>query len=196
MTTHIQADHAEHAPAAAGQETAVAATHEGTEHAGAHESGGMPQFDFAWWPGQILWFLIIFFVVMAFIRLFAAPKLGGTIEHREGHIAGQISDARRMKDEADAKVQSAAADMAQARAAAQKLASDARAKANAEAAARLAEEEAKLAETMGKAEAKISAARDKAMTNVAAIASETASAIVDRLTGQAVTAAELSGAKG
>ncbi len=194
MQTHE--DHGAHAPAAPGHEPGVAETHEGTEHAAGHESSGLPQFDFAWWPGQILWFLIIFGVVLIFIRLFAAPKVGGTIENREGHITGQIAEARRMKDEADKKAEAAAAEMAAARANAQKVASEARAKANAESAARLAEEEAKLAAEGAKAEARIAKARDAAMSNVAGIAADTAQAIVDRLTGKPATAAELAKARG
>ncbi|MBU2153629.1 MAG: hypothetical protein KKE02_21605, partial [Alphaproteobacteria bacterium] len=89
-------------PAAPGHETAAVGAHEGATPAGEHAEGGLPQFDFSWWPGQIAWFLIIFFVVLAFMRLFAVPKVGGTIDAREGKIAGDIADARRMKDEADA----------------------------------------------------------------------------------------------
>ncbi len=196
MAMQTQEDHGAHATVEAGHEAGPAATHEGTEHAGGHESSGLPQFDFAWWPGQILWFLIIFGIVLIFMRLFAAPKVGGTIEGREDHIAGQIADARRMKDEADAKAQQAIAEMASARAASQKVASDARAKAGAEAAARLAEEEAKLAATSAQAEARIAKARDAAMTHVASIAADTADAIVSRLTGKAVSAAELAKARG
>lgn len=173
-----------------------AETHEGTEHAGGHESSGLPQFDFAWWPGQILWFLIIFGVVLVFMKVFAAPKVGNTIDQRDEHINGQIADARRMKDEADKKAEAAAAEVAAARANAQKVASEARAKANAEAAARLAEEEAKLAAQSAEAEARISKARDAAMSNVASIASDTANAIVEKLTGKAATATELAKARG
>ena len=172
-------------------EPAAPVTHEATEQAGGHESAGLPQFDFAWWPGQILWFLIIFAVVLVFMRLFAAPKVGGTIEARDGHIAGQIADARRMKDEADAKARAAAGELAEARAKSQKLASDARAKAQADVAAQLAEEEAKLAEAGAKAEARIAKARDAAMTNVQTIAADTANAIVTHLTGSKATASEL-----
>jgi|SRR5436190_9242913 len=172
-------------------------THEGTTApAGEHEAGGLPQFDFTWWPGQILWFLIVFFGVLAFMRLFAVPRLGGTIEHREGHIAGQIAEARRLKDAADAEAVQAAAEMAQARAASQRVAAEARAKAQAEVAAALAAEEAKLAEQGAAAEARIATARDQAMTNVATIAADTAGAIVQKLTGKAATAAELAAARG
>jgi F-type H+-transporting ATPase subunit b len=184
-------------PVAPGETPAPAELHEGTEHpAGEHEAGGLPQFDFAWWPGQILWFLIIFAIVLVFMKVFAAPKVGGTIEAREDHINGQIADARRMKEEADAKAEAAAVEVAQARANAQKVASDARAKAGAEAAARLAEEEAKLAQTSAQAEARIAKAREQAMTNVQSIAADAANAIVAKLTGKAASAAELSKAGG
>ena len=165
-------------------------THEGAAAEG-HGSGGLPQFDFQWWPGQIAWFLIVFLAVLAFMRLFAVPRVGGTMEARDDRIAGDIAEARRMKDEADAQVQAANADMAQARSAAQKLGAEARAKAQGEIAARLAEEEAKLAKTGAEAEARIAAARDAAMAHVEGIARDTAGVIVEKLTGRAASAAEL-----
>ncbi|HEY0648597.1 hypothetical protein [Phenylobacterium sp.] len=184
-------DHA--APAAPGHEPGAAGAHEGAA-AAEHAEGGLPQFDFAQWPGQILWFLIIFFGLMLFVRFFAAPKVGGTIEAREGKIAGDIAEARRMKDEADAQAAAAAQEAAQARAQAQKVAAEARAKAQAEIAARLAEEETKLAASGAEAEARIAKAREAAMTNVSGIASDTAKAIVEKLTGKTVTATELAAA--
>ena len=170
-------------------------TQEGTAPAEA-QPAGLPQFDFQWWPGQIVWFLVMFLVVLAFVRLFAAPRVGGTIEAREGKISGDIADARRLKDEADAQAAAAAAETAQARAAAQRVAAEARAKAQAEVAARLAEEEAKLAEMAAVAEARIAKARDAAMANVAGIAADAAGAIVGKLTGRAATPAELTAARG
>lgn len=172
------------APAAAGAHGAAT-----TEH---HEaSGGLPQFDFAQWPGQIAWFLIVFFVVLAFVRLFVTPKVGGTIDAREGKIEGDIVEARRMKEAADAEVAEAAAETAAARARAQKVAADARAEAQAQITAALAAEEAKLAAVASEAEARIGKARDAAMTHVQSIGAETAQAIVEKLTGKAATAAEL-----
>src|SRR5437899_301738 len=169
-------------------------TQEGT--APAEAPSGLPQFDFQWWPGQIVWFLVMFLVVLAFVRLFAAPRVGGTIEAREGKISGDIADARRLKDEADAQAAAAAAETAQARAAAQRVAAEARAKAQAEVAARLSEEEAKLAAKGAEAEARIAKARDAAMANVAGIATDAAGAIVGKLTGRTASAAELSAARG
>ena len=160
------------------------------------DTGGLPQFDFQWWPGEITWFLLIFVFVIAFVRLFAAPRVGGAIDAREGKISGDIADARRLKDEAEAQAAAAAAETAQARAAAQRVAADARAKAQAEVAARLAQEEAKLAETAAVAEARIAKSRDAAMTHVAGIAADAAGAIVGKLTGRVATPAELTAARG
>ena len=183
-------------PTAPGAHAGAAAqeSHEGTAAVG-HESGGLPQFDFQWWPGQIAWFLIVFAVVLAFMRFIAVPWVGGTIDLRESQIAGDIAKARRMKDEADAQAQVAAGEAVQARAAAQKVAADARGKAQAEITARLAAEDAKLAEAAVVAEARIVKARDAAVVNVAGIANDTAQAIVAKLTGKTASAAELASAQ-
>ena len=170
-------------------------TQEGTAPAEAH-AAGLPQFDLQWWPGQIAWFLVMFLVVLVFVRLFAVPRVGGTIDARESKISGDIADARRMKDEAEAQAATAAAETAQARAAAQRVAAEARAKAQAEVSARLGEEEAKLTAKGAEAEARIAKARDAAMTNVAGIAADAAGAIVGKLTGRPATPAELSAARG
>jgi F-type H+-transporting ATPase subunit b len=167
-----------------------------SDPAGPPKAGGLPQFDVAQWPGEIVWFLIVFFVVLVFMRVVVTPRLGGAIEAREDHIADQIAQARRMKDQADVEAEAAAAEAGQARAAAQRVALDARAKAQAEAAARLAEEEAKLAATAADAERRIAATRDKAMTNVQSIAVDAAGAIVKQLTGKPASAAELAKANG
>jgi F-type H+-transporting ATPase subunit b len=191
MQTEEHGTAADHAPAAPGHEAGAAGAHASAE---GHAKAGLPQFDFSQWPGQILWFLIVFFAVLIFVRVFVSPKVGGTIDAREGKITGDIAEARRLKDEADAQAQVAAAEAAQARAAAQKVGAEARAKAQAEIAARLAEEEAKLAATGAEAEARIAKAREAAMTNVAGIAADTAKAIVEKLTGKTATAAELAAA--
>ena len=140
------------------------------------------------------WMLIIFGVMFVLFAKVFVPRVGGAIDGREDQIAGDIAEARRLKDEAEAQAAAAAAETAEARARAQRLASDAKAKAQADAAARQAKEEAKLNEKMAAAEASVAAARDKAMSHVQGIASDTASAIVEKLTGAAVTAAEVKAA--
>lgn len=161
--------------------TAAAAAAAGAADPG---SGGLPQFDLAKWPGQMVWMLIVFAVMLFLFAKVFVPRVGGTIAEREDRIAGDVGDARRLKEQADEQAKAAAAEMAQARGAAQRLAQDAKAKAHADAAAKEALEEARLAETFAKAEARIGEAREQAMSHVRDIASETAQAIVAHLTGR------------
>jgi F-type H+-transporting ATPase subunit b len=154
-------------------------------------SGGLPQFDLAQWPGQMVWMLIIFGVLIFLFAKVFVPMVGGTITAREDKISGDIGEARRLRDEAQAQSQAAADEMASARARSQKLALDAKAAANAEATARRTSEDAKLAETLSAAETRIAAVKTEAMTHVRAIAGETAQAMVERLTGKAATTAEV-----
>jgi F-type H+-transporting ATPase subunit b len=167
--------------------------HEGTAPP---ESGaaGLPQFDLANWPGQAAWFLIFFVIVLVLMSRVFVPRIGGAITAREGKISEDVREARRLREEADAQVVSAEADMAEARARAMKIASDARAKAKAQLAARLAEQEAKFAEAGAEAEARVAAARDAAMAHLGEIALDAARAIVTKLTGQAPTETELGSA--
>jgi F-type H+-transporting ATPase subunit b len=170
----------------------MAETSAHTESTAAPEgAGGLPQFDPTWWPGQMVWFLIIFVIIYVLMAKVFVPRVGGTISDREDRISGDIGQARKLKDEAEKQAAAAAADTAQARARAQKLASEAKARAAAEAQARQAVEEAKLAESLAAAEAGIRAARDQAMSHVRAIAAETASSIVTKLTGEAPSTQEV-----
>ncbi len=157
-------------------------------------SGGLPQFDIAQWPGQMVWVLVIFAVLYFLIAKVFVPRVGGTIDSREDKISGDIGEAFRARNAAQADADAAAGEMTHARARAQKLASDARAEAKAAAVARGAEEDAKLAVTLNEAEARIAAARTEAMGHVRGIALDTAAAIIERLTGAPAFAGEIDSA--
>ena len=154
-------------------------------------SSGLPQFDLGQWPGEIVWLTIVFAVLLLLFYFVFSPRVGGTIADREDKISGDIGQARRLRDEAEAQSRAAAAELAEARARAQKLAADAKAAAANEAASRAAEEEARLGQVMADAEARIAAARNAAMGQVRGIATETAQAIVEKLTGQSADTAEV-----
>src|SRR5271154_6647820 len=81
-------------------------------------AGGLPQFDLVQWPGQMVWMLIIFGALFALFAKVFVPSVGGTIAEREDRISGDVCEARRLRDEADAQAAAAAAETAQARAAA------------------------------------------------------------------------------
>lgn len=154
-------------------------------------SSGLPQFDLGQWPGEMVWMVIIFAVVVGLFTWVFVPRVGGAISAREDKIGGDIGEARRLRDEAEAQSRAAAEELAQARARAHKLATDAKAAAAAEAAARQAAEDARLAQMLAEAEGRIASARAEAMGQVRGIAAEAAEAIVQRLTGEAAQAAEV-----
>jgi F-type H+-transporting ATPase subunit b len=159
-------------------------SHVQTAAPAAASAGGLPQFDIALWPGQIIWVLAIFALLyVLFARVFV-PRIADTIGRREDTIAGDLQDARRLRDAARADMDAAASEMAAARARAQRVAAEAAAEAKALAAARHAEEEARLAQTLASAEARIAEARADAMTHVRTIAVDTAQAMIGKLTGQ------------
>jgi F-type H+-transporting ATPase subunit b len=167
--------------------------HESTE-AAEHGSSGLPQFEFGYWPGQIFWLLIVFVILYVILSKLFLPRVGGAIEARAAKIEDDLADARGARDEAERQSAEAAAELAQARARAQKTAAEAKAAAKAEADSRNAAEEAKLNIRLAEADAAIAAGRDRAMANVRTVAAETAEAIVEKLSGQAPSRAEVDAA--
>ncbi len=172
---------------------ATTAAHEGTEVA--HESaGGLPQFQAQHWAGQIGYLLILFAVTYVLMSKVFGPRIRRVFDERRKSIADALASARTVQAEAQAQADAARQALAEARGSAQKTALDAKAKVAAEAAQRNAVEEADLQARLSKAEANIRAARDKAMNQVQGIATETAEALVEKLTGTKPSAAAVSAA--
>jgi F-type H+-transporting ATPase subunit b len=162
-----------------------------TTEAPAKGSGGMPQFDFAFWPGQIVWALIIFSVLYVVLSRMLLPRVRSALEAREAKISGDMEEARRLRAEAQAQADAAAKEIADARLRAQRTAAEARARSADEAKARQTALEADLNAKIAEAETKIRASRDVAMGNVRAIAADTVVAISEKLTGEAPAASDV-----
>lgn len=175
--------------------SAGAATTASTEHPAADDSG-LPQLKTEHWGGQIVWLIAIFAIFYLLIAKVFAPRLRNVISTRGSTIAEDLANARANRDEAEAQARQAAAETAEAHTQARKLAAEALARSNAEIAALQAAEDEKLGARLSDAEGRIRAARDEAMTHVTDIASETAQALVEKLTGKAATAAALKSALG
>lgn len=167
----------------------------GTEEHHADE-GGLPQLNTDHWAGQIVWLVVIFAVFYLLMAKVFTPRLRNVINTRGSTIAEDLANARANRDEAEAQAKQAAAETAEAHTAARKLAAEALARSNAEVAAATAVEDEKLNKRLGEAEVRIRGQRDAAMAHVSDIASETASLLVEKLTGKAATAAALQAAIG
>ena len=170
------------------------ATTASTEAKGGNESGGLPQFDTSVWAGQIVYLLFLFVVLYLLISKVFAPRLRRVMDERTDTISTAVATARQVQAEAAAQADAAQADVARARADSRSMAAAAKARVTEAANARGAEEEAVVNARIAEAETAIGKTRDAAMTNVASIASDTAAAIVERLTGKAPSTAEAAAA--
>ena len=170
-------------------------THATTEAEG-HGSGGLPQFQTEHWAGQIGYLLVLFFVLYILIAKVFGPRLRRVMDERRNTISSAVATARQVQTEAAEQAAAAKAEVDKARADARATAAAAKARVTEEANARQAAEEAVVNARIAEAEAAIAKTRDAAMGNVSTIASDAAAAMVERLTGQAATKAELDLAKG
>lgn len=182
------ASHDSHAP------TAPTASHTEVPHGDAHASGGLPQLEMHHWAGQIVWLLLIFVVLYLLLSKVFLPRLRAVRDERTGTIAGAVEAARKVQEEAAEQAAVAQAEVAKARADSRATAAAAKARVTEAANARQAIEEAAVNARISEAETAIARTRDAAMANVSTIAADTANAIVERLTGQSVTAAEAAAA--
>src|SRR5262245_53719308 len=147
--------------------------------------GGFPPFQKETFASQLLWLALIFGALYLLMARVALPRIGGILEARKARIDGDLADAGRLKDESETAIATYEKALADARSRAQALANETREQATAAAeAARKALDE-KLNARIADAEKTIASNRTAAMTNVHGIATDAASAIVERLTGRA-----------
>ena len=158
--------------------------------------GGVPQFQFEHWGGQIAYLLVLFVITYVLISRVFAPRLRKVIDDRAATITGALDTAKQVQAEAEDQARAAASEVGEARAQAQRVAAEARAKASAEAAEKSAAADAETGAKIAEAEARIAAMRESAMANVGAIAEDAPRAMVGKLTGKTATAAELKAAGG
>ncbi|KPF83853.1 ATP synthase F0 subunit B' [Brevundimonas sp. AAP58] len=161
---------------------------------GGGEAGGLPQFDTSVWAGQIVYLLFLFFVLYLLISKVFAPRLRRVMDERASTISNAIATARSVQAEAAEQAAAAKAEVEQARNDSRRLAAEAKARVAADAEARRQAEEAEVNAKIEAAEARIAATRDAAMAHVSTIAADTASAIVERLTGKPASATEVADA--
>jgi F-type H+-transporting ATPase subunit b len=160
----------------------------------AAEKGGMPQLNPVDFPPQLIWLAISFVLLLILMSRVALPKVSSVVELREKRIQSDIERADRVKAEAD-----------NAKAAYERMLTDARAKAQAELAAatqsiqaetgkRDAAFMAQLTQRTKAAEDAIAAAKTRALGDVRSVAAEAAASIIRRIAGADAAAAEVASA--
>jgi F-type H+-transporting ATPase subunit b len=152
------------------------------------KEGGFPPFDTTTFPSQFFWLAITFAFLFTVLWRVAGPRINGAITNRRGVINSAIAEAGKARAEAEAAQAAYEQALAAARARANALAEDTRAKLNAEIAKAKAEADAKAHDAMQAADTRIASTREAAKTAVTAAARDAAIAIVERLTGDKVSA--------
>jgi F-type H+-transporting ATPase subunit b len=158
----------------------------------------MPQLQFGnkLLTAQVIWGALIFAAFYWGVSRVGLPKVAGILEMRAQTIARDLNQAR----DARADAERAVAELTEARnkayAQSQAAIADALAKAKSDAATRAAAQEEKLDAELAASEARIGAARSAAMGALRDVASDTALAVVTRLTGRVADSSAVQGAVG
>jgi F-type H+-transporting ATPase subunit b len=156
-------------------------------------AAGMPQLDFSTplTVSQVVWGAVIFVVLYVVLSRVGLPRVASVLEERAGHIHRDLEGARAAKTKADTDTEEAAAATAKARAEAQAAINAALEDAKKAAASQAEALNARLETRLQEAEAQIAQAHAAAMSALHQVATETATSIVTRLTGQPPAAPRL-----
>ena len=153
-----------------------------------------PPFQTQTFPSQLVWLAISFVLLYVLMAKVALPRIGAIFAERSKRIGDDLKAAQGFKEQSDAAHAAYEKALTDARARAQAIAAETREQQAAAAEATNKRLEAQLHERLAAAEQSIAATRTAAMGNVGAIAKDTASAIVERLIGQAPAEHEVTAA--
>ncbi len=160
------------------------------------EEHAFPPFQAQHFPSQLLWLVLTFLLLYALMSRIALPRIGAIFAERRKRITDDLAAANRFKEQSEAANAAYQKALADARSRAQAIAGETREKQAAEAEAANKRLEAQLHDKLAAAEQSIAATRAAAMQNVGSIATETASAIVERLIGAPPSAQDVAAAVG
>lgn len=143
----------------------------------------MPQLELHDFAPQLVWLVITFVTLYFIMARMALPRIAEVIEERRDRIQRDLDEADRLKEETEQAIASYEAALAEARAKAHGLAQDTRDKLNAEIEKNQRKMDAEIAQSMSEAERRIENSKKEALEHVSEIASDTASALVEKLIG-------------
>jgi F-type H+-transporting ATPase subunit b len=186
--------HQPNAERAAEMDAATAGRHQTAGTSEQASSGGLPQFEFQYWPGQIVYLVILFALLYVLMSRVFTPRIRRIFDERERTISGALASARTVQNEAEAHAEDARKAVADARAGAERTAAEAKVKAADAAKIRQTALEGELNAKLAEADARIRASRDQAMGSVTQVAADSAAAIIEKFTGVAPAAGELAAA--
>ncbi len=166
----------------------MAESHGESKGAKAHTAaeGGhkpFPPFEKNTFASQLVSLAIAFVALYLIVSKIALPRVGSVLDERQNKIEGDLAEAQRLKDESENALKAYESELAAARSRAQAIGAETREKLNAASEAERKTLEERLSERLADAEKQIASTREAAMRNVRGIATDAATAIVQRLTG-------------
>lgn len=156
----------------------------------AKAEGGLPQFNANDFAPQLVWLAITFAALYFIMSRVALPRVGEVIEERRDRIQRDLDTAERLKTETEEALTAYEKALADARANANTIAGETRDKLTSEVDVERKRVESELAKKLDDAEVRIAGTKSKAMESVSEIAGETAAAIVSKLIGANISAAD------
>lgn len=156
----------------------------------------MPQLEFHTFIPQVFWLAISFVVLYILMAKLGLPRVRAAIEGRHQRLDSDLGRAAALKTEAETALAAYQKALADARAAAQDTLRQTGERLAAEAAERQRQLSATLATQIEAAEQRIAAGKAQALGEIRGIAAEVGSAVVEKLTGTAPSAATVDGAVG
>jgi F-type H+-transporting ATPase subunit b len=157
-------------------------------------SSAFPPFDPANFAPLLVWLVLSFGALYLLMSKLALPRVASILHDRRAKIESDMHEAISKRTAAGKASADYDKTLADAKAKAQALAQATHARLAAEADAKRSALEAELSAKIAAGEAEIEAMKAKAMANVEQIAQETASAIVEHLTGKPVDAKAIAAA--
>ncbi len=159
-----------------------------------HTTSGMPQLAVETYASQLFWLAISFVVLYLIMSRAALPRIATAIENRRDRIASDLDTAARLREETDEVIATYEAELAEARAKANQIASETRDRINQQLAEERAEVEARMAERTEAAERHVAEVKTKALAEVDSAAVDATAEIVDLLIGTRPSESEASAA--
>ena len=142
------------------------------------------------YQSQWFWLVLVLGAIYFFVGRGIVPKVEATVYDRDAKIAADLSEAERLRDEAEAIEEEWRKRMNQVHADAQADNAAAKAKADASAQKRVAKADAEIAVKAEAAAVALAEARQQALAEIDEVAAASARDIVAKLTGGSVTAAQ------
>ena len=162
------------------------------QHADSHGGhGNFPPFDPATFGPQLVWLTISFVALYLIMSRMALPKVASVMAERRERVQRDLAEAEKLKAETDEALAAYEKALADARGKAQGMAKDMRDRMSSQMDAERQRIDAANAAKLAETETRIAETKSRALANVNELASDTASAIVERLLGQQVSADEL-----